>query len=177
VQQVPTPTTAAQADTKQRHYIAEAMVMQRTWIYSSILPGWGQIYNEHYWKVPVIYVGFAGLLGGAIYYHKEYLGVKRVLLQKVKEKKPDSLRNYVDYCRQGRDLCLIFVALWYVINIFDAYVGASLKTFTLSDDISMAVQPSVLPMVANKPTIGLSLTLSLHNENTLDRLWKDGSGR
>ncbi len=178
LQQVPAPTAAAQDDTKQRRYVAEAMVTQRTWMYSSILPGWGQIYNEHYWKVPVIYVGVVGLLGGAIYYHREYVGVKRVLLQKVKENKlEDSLSNYVNDCRQGRDLCFIFAALWYVINVFDAYVGASLKTFTLSDDISMEVQPSVLPMVENKPTIGLSLTLSFHNENTLDRLWKDGSGR
>jgi hypothetical protein len=176
-QQVSAPTAATQDDTQQRRYIAEEMVMQRAWLYSSILPGSGQIYNKHYWKVPVIYVGFAGLLGGAIYYHREYLRQKRVLLREAKKYNVVSLENYVNDCRQGRDLCFIFTALWYIVNIFDAYVGASLKTFTLSDDISMKVQPNVLPMVKSKPVIGIDLTLSFNNENTSDRLWKDGSSR
>jgi hypothetical protein len=156
-QQAPTPTAAAQDATKQRRYIAEEMVMQQAWIYSAVLPGWGQVYNEHYWKVPAIYAGFAGLGWGAIYYHKEYINYKAELIQK---KRPNNLNNYVNECRMGRDLCIIFAALWYVVNIFDAYVGSSLKTFTLSDDISMEVQPSVLPTVQNKPNVGLSLTLS-----------------
>jgi Family of unknown function (DUF5683) len=177
-QQVPVPTVAIQQDdTQQRRYIAEEMVMQRAWLYSSVLPGSGQIYNKHYWKVPVIYVGFAGLLGSAIYYHKEYIGSKRVLLRNANRDNVVSLGNYVNDCRQGRDLCLIFAALWYIVNIFDAYVGASLKTFTLSDDISMEVFPNVLPTAESKPVIGISLTLSFNNENTPDRLWKDGSIR
>lgn len=149
--------TAAQDATTQRRYIAEEMVMQRTWIYSAVLPGWGQIYNEHYWKVPVIYVGFAGLGWAAIYYHREYVNYREELIL---TKGGNTLQSYVNDCRAGRDLCIIFAALWYVVNIFDAYVGSSLKTFTLSDDISMEVQPSVLPMVQNKPAIGLSLTLN-----------------
>jgi Family of unknown function (DUF5683) len=176
-QQAPAPTATTQDDTQQRRYIAEEMVMQRAWLYSFILPGWGQIYNKHYWKVPVIYVGFAGMLGGAIYYHREYIGTRRVLLREAGGDNVVSLENYVNDCRRGRDLCLIFAALWYIANIFDAYVGASLKTFTLSDNISMEVKPSVLPIVENKPAIGISLTLSFNNENTPDRLWKNGSSR
>jgi len=149
--------TAAQDATKKRRYIAEEMGMQRAWMYSAVLSGWGQVYNEHYWKVPVIYVGFAGLGWGAIYYHKEYVKSKAVLTLK---RDANNLMNYVNDCRMGRDLCIIFAALWYIVNIFDAYVGSSLKTFTLSDDISLEVQPSVLPTVQNKPNVGLSLTLS-----------------
>jgi hypothetical protein len=152
-----TPITAAQDATKQRRYIAEEMVMQRAWIYSAVLPGWGQVYNEHYWKVPAIYVGFAGLGWGAIYYHREYVHYREELVQK---KGADNLKNYVNECRIGRDLCIIFATLWYVVNIFDAYAGSSLKTFTLSDDISVEVQPNVLPTAQNKPNVGLSLTLS-----------------
>jgi hypothetical protein len=168
------PTTIAEDATKPRRYVAEETVMQRAWIYSAILPGWGQIYNEQYWKAPVIYVGFAGFLGGTIYYHREYMQAKRAIMHS--SSRMTSLVNYVDECRTGRDLCIILAALWYVVNIFDAYVGGSLKTFTLSDDISMEVQPTVLPTIRNLPTMGLSLTLRFKNENTLDRLWKDGSG-
>lgn len=33
-------------------------------IYSAIFPGLGQIYNRKYWKLPIIYGGFAGLIYG-----------------------------------------------------------------------------------------------------------------
>ena len=131
--------------------------MQQAWMYSAILPGWGQGYNKHYWKIPAIYAGFLGLGWGALYYHREYVELKRELLQR---KSGRNLINLVDECRMGRDLCLIFTSLWYVINIFDAYVGASLKTFTLSDDISIEVQPSVLHTASNKFKIRMDLTLS-----------------
>jgi Family of unknown function (DUF5683) len=169
-------TTAAKDDTIKKHrYVAEEMVMQRAWMYSAILPGWGQAYNEHYWKVPVIYAGFAGFLGSAIYYNREYFQAKRILIQEKNESR-GGLKNYVNECRADRDLCFILAALWYVVNIFDAYVGASLKTFTLSDDISVRIDPTTLLTTCNSPTVGLSLTLSFQNENTTDRLWKDGAG-
>ncbi|MCU0318140.1 MAG: DUF5683 domain-containing protein [Amoebophilaceae bacterium] len=155
--QAPLRTIATQANKKEHAHIDEKVVMQQAWMYSAILPGWGQGYNQHYWKVPVIYAGFLGLGWGALYYHKGYVAFRRELLRK---KSGGNLINHVDEYRMGRDLCLIFTALWYVINVFDAYAGASLKTFTLSDDISIEVQPSVLHTVANDPTIGMSLTLS-----------------
>ena len=38
------------------------------------------------------------------------------------------------------------VLLLWVINIVEANVAAHLKTFDLTDDISMLVEPNVLPM-------------------------------
>jgi Family of unknown function (DUF5683) len=152
-----TPHTAAQDNAKNHRYIAEEMAMQRAWMYSAVLPGWGQVCNKHYGKVPVIYLGFVGLGWGAIYYHREYTYYKARLIQK---KEADNLTNYVNDCRMGRDLCVILAALWYIANIFDAYVGSSLKTFTLSDDISMDVRPSVLSTAQHEPKVGLSMTLS-----------------
>ena len=163
-------------DTVKKHrYVAEEIMMQRAWMYSAILPGWGQAYNKYYWKVPVIYAGFVGFLGSAVYYHGEYFQAKRILIQENKESR-GGLENYVNECRADRDLCFILAALWYVVNIFDAYVGASLKTFTLSDDISVRIEPTTLPTTCNSPTVGLSMTLSFQNENITDRLWKDGAG-
>jgi hypothetical protein len=154
---VPLHTIAAQATAKEYSYVAEKVEMRQAWMYSAVLPGWGQGYNQHYWKVPTIYAVFCGLGWGALYYHREYVRFKRELLQ---QESGNHFINRVDEYRMGRDLCLIFTALWYVINIFDAYVGASLKTFTLSDDISIEVRPGVLHTVSNKPKIGMGLTLS-----------------
>ena len=150
-------TPSAQEELQKRRYIAEEMVMQRAWMYSAVVPGWGQGYNGDYWKVPAIYAVFAGLGWGAIYNHREYIEAKRLLIQK---EGGHSLQNYVDDCKRNRDLCIIFAVLWYVANIFDAYVGASLKTFNLSDDISLEWQPSMAPVAQNMPTMGVSLTVS-----------------
>jgi hypothetical protein len=51
-----------------------------------------------------------------------------------------------DLFRRYRDLnILLSIALW-GLNIVEANVAAHLKTFDLSDNISMRVQPAVLPM-------------------------------
>lgn len=55
-------------------------------------------------------------------------------------------KAYYDLYRRYRDMnILLSVALW-GINIVEANVAAHLKTFDLSDDISMRVQPNVLPI-------------------------------
>ncbi|MHA7878057.1 MAG: DUF5683 domain-containing protein [Bacteroidota bacterium] len=153
-----TTTTLVQDNANQYRDVAESKTKQRAWLYSALLPGWGQVYNQQYWKVPAIYAGFSGLIVGTVYYHHEYMKSKERL---VRARQTRSVQSYVDMCRQGRDLCAIFAILWYVANIFDAYVGASLKTFTLSDDVSMRVQPSVFPAMHQEAHVGLSLTLSL----------------
>lgn len=150
-------TTSRQPHPPKRRYVAEEVAMQRAWMYSAVLPGLGQAYNEQYWRIPVIYAVFTGIGWGAIYNHQEYTRSKRELLE---GKNSSGLRNYVDACRRNRDIFLILGVFWYTANIFDAYVGASLKTFNLSDDISLEVQPNVAPTIGHPPEIGLHLTLN-----------------
>lgn len=37
-----------------------------------LVPGWGQIYNGQVYKVPFVYAGLAGFVGGAVYYTQEH---------------------------------------------------------------------------------------------------------
>ncbi len=39
---------------------------------SIILPGTAQIYNKDYWKLPILYLGTGGLIGGGCYYLNQY---------------------------------------------------------------------------------------------------------
>ncbi|HJB44333.1 MAG TPA: hypothetical protein IAB87_06055 [Candidatus Coprenecus merdipullorum] len=39
---------------------------------SVILPGTAQIYNKQYWKLPIIYGGLGGMIGGGIYYNSQF---------------------------------------------------------------------------------------------------------
>ena len=36
------------------------------------LPGWGQIYNRQYYKLPFVYLGLGGLVGTAVYAARQY---------------------------------------------------------------------------------------------------------
>ena len=155
----PARKRAAPPAVQQHRHTAEAMTMQRAWLCSAVVPGWGQTHNKQYWKVPAIYAVFAALGWGAIYNHQQYRQEKRKLIaaNAANESYPTNIKNYINDCRTRRDLCVIFAGIWYIINIFDAYAGASLKTFNLSDDISLEIQPSPLSLVQNTPTVGISL--------------------
>ena len=37
---------------------------------SAIIPGWGQVYNKKYWKVPIIYAAL-GITAGVFFYNLE----------------------------------------------------------------------------------------------------------
>ncbi len=154
---LPVPSTpAAQEKAEKRRRLLTEMNMQRAWMYSAMIPGLGQFYNEQYWRIPIIYAVLAGFGGCAIYYHREYVEYKRKLIRG--EHESSAFVNYVNFCRSAQDVFIALTALWYLANVFDAYVGASLKTFDISDDIGLKVQPTVSSTTQNTPAIGLSLT-------------------
>ena len=51
-----------------------------------------------------------------------------------------------DFYRRYRDLNIILSVVIYAVNAVEANVAAHLKTFDLSDDISMRIEPTVMPM-------------------------------
>jgi hypothetical protein len=54
-------------------------------------------------------------------------------------------KNAYDTFRRYRDLNLLLSGVLWAVNIVEANVAAHLKTFDLTDDISMRVEPNVLP--------------------------------
>ena len=55
-------------------------------------------------------------------------------------------KNVYDTFRRYRDLNILLSVVLYAINIVEANVAAHLKTFDLTDDISMNVEPNVLTL-------------------------------
>ncbi len=133
------------------------IIPKKATVRSAILPGLGQAYNRQYWKIPIIYAGF-GTIGYFINYmsgrmkfyrtnwEKAYASTSKTVqleldgrLRTVTESQLE--RGYNSF-RRYRDLnVLLGVALW-GLNIMDANVSAHLKTFDLSDDLTLRVQPS-----------------------------------
>ena len=145
---------------------------------SAALPGLGQAYSKSYWKIPIIYVG-AGVIGYLLIDNsqKYTLWRDRYIIQRTARENgfeeplispatglpysENFLKRAKDTYRRYRDLNVILAGLLYVLNIADANVTAHLKSFDLSKDLSMTIQPDLLPTPYMQPGAGLSLRFTL----------------
>lgn len=97
---------------------------------SAIIPGWGQIYNESYWKVPIVW----GVGGWFVYNYlkndKDYKNYQRIYLttQNTQDK------NNREFYRDQRDLFAMYFVFTYLANLVDAYVDAHLFDFSVIED-------------------------------------------
>jgi hypothetical protein len=142
-------------------------------IRSAILPGLGQAYNHKYWKIPLIYAAL-GITGGIFVYNlKTYNQFKKAYRQSVMDSglvndpniEPDlriysqaSLLANRNLFRQNIDYSVLFFIIFWGLNVVDATVDAHLKTFDVSDDISLQLKPGYSDM-AN--TNGISLVMKI----------------
>jgi hypothetical protein len=106
---------------------------------SAVAPGAGQIYNEDYWKLPLIW----GLGGYWVYEltrnDKQYRNYRDQYQNSIASLPPDGdfrLLQLRDYYRDARDEFAWYVGALYALNILDAYVGANLYDFDVSPDLS-----------------------------------------
>lgn len=122
-------------------------------IRSLIIPGWGQAYNHHYWKIPLIY-GALGSLGYYIWYNeRDYQGFLAVAkfqrdpnytnakyddyIKKYAQFPNASVVNQKDYSLRSRDLCILGFLLSWGVNCIDAYVFAKFKhSYSMDNNLS-----------------------------------------
>jgi len=146
-------------------------------IRSAIIPGWGQIYNKKYWKVPIVW----GALGvtGYIFFNNlyTYKDLKFSYAAKYKASlppydstnpKPPPYQDSTDYykikpqylpidqeaLRAGRnqyrqyiDYAAVFFIVFWGLNVVDAAVDAHLKAFDISPDLTLKIKPTYNPLV------------------------------
>lgn len=131
-------------------------------LWKSIIPGWGQYYNEQYWKAPILF-GTAVGLGGLIYYYNSEFNSYRDELEaatrtgtKIPIDNPDNLSDTYypikksvltdlqirqlkankELNRDNRDMMAFYLLGVYVISAVDAYVGAHLYDFNVDDELT-----------------------------------------
>ncbi len=133
-----------------------------------VLPGAGQIYNRKYWKLPIIYGGFIGCIyaltwnnmmykdysqayldlmdndpGTASYNKFLHLGVE--INSTNEERYKEIFKNRKDKYRRWRDMSIFVMIGVYALSVIDAYVDAELSAFDISKDLSLKVEPTVIP--------------------------------
>jgi Family of unknown function (DUF5683) len=143
---------------------------------SAVLPGWGQIYNKKYWKLPLVY-GALGTTAVVYFYNvKTYRELKITYIYKT-DTIPDSsqpidprfsnisangVRSLRNSFRQNVDYSVLFFILFWGLNVVDATVDAHLKAFDVTDELSLDLKPGYSPL-AN--TTGISLVLNIGKRN------------
>jgi len=131
---------------------------------SLMIPGYGQIYNRRWWKVPLIYGGL-GLLASAIIYNQhqysEYLTIsryrqgdppspgaayyKQYILFRDYQVSDARLSDIRENSRRNRDLSIMgFLAVW-GIQAIDAYIDAKfLHSYSVDNNLSFRATPQVI---------------------------------
>jgi hypothetical protein len=100
-------------------------------LFSAAFPGAGQIYNESYWKAPVVWGVSAWLIYNWVDNNKNYKSNGDLYVQT----RDEDYRRLRTFYRDQRDLFSIYLGLTYVLNLVDAYVDASLFDFTVEEDL------------------------------------------
>ncbi len=141
-------------------------------VMSAIIPGLGQAYNRKYWKIPVIYAGmgtFAYFFVKNQQHFKEYQNYLRAesdddtSTENTSGYDQDQLLAQKKYYQKYRDLSAIGLVVIYLFNIVDANVDAHLKSFDVSDDLSLRVEPWQRPdFRAGKMSVATGISLKLN---------------
>lgn len=144
---------------------------RRAIMHSLMVPGWGQLYNRRWWKVPIVYGGL-GLIGWMYVfnqnYYKENLAIaqyrKRGYVPNPNDAYYETYQLYAQYgytdqtineavrgYRRYRDLSvLLFVGGW-GLQIIDAYIDAKfIHSYTMDNNLSVKIRPQLIsqPMYA-----------------------------
>lgn len=118
---------------------------------SAVLPGAGQFYNESYWKIPI-------LIGFGYYFATRWIDnndstkhYRDLYAQSITPQNTGGNGNYQrlrEFYKDQRDAFSWYIFIYYIVNLVDAYVDASLYDFNVGDDLTIRVRPEfdVLPV-------------------------------
>lgn len=141
---------------------------QRALWLALVLPGAGQIYNRKYWKLPIIYGGFIGCVYALTWNNMMYKDYSQAYLDIMdsdpntasynkflhlgmeinssnEERYKQIFKNRKDKYRRWRDMSFFVMIGVYALSVIDAYVDAELSAFDISKDLSLKVEPTVIP--------------------------------
>ncbi len=145
-------------------------------VFSTFVPGLGQIYNQKYWKVPIIYGGFASLYFVFDFNNRNYTRLRTAYNYRTDNDEStvdtdlvnlsdEAIAYYMDSYRRTRDLTVIGMFVLYAANIIDANVDANLYDWDISDNLALRFEPTLNGDVlargySSVPTVGFKCKLN-----------------
>ena len=159
---------AQEADTSSSKSVVQNHSPRKALLFSAIIPGMGQAYNQKYWKIPIIYGA-----GGTFAY---YVGYNQLKYKKFRDAyvngKPgdkvlidgvlydyDILPRGRDYYRRYRDLSVLGMGFIYFLNIVDAMIDAEFFYYDVSDDLTLHIQPTIFNTPGLTSSVGFRIDI------------------
>jgi hypothetical protein len=160
------------------NYAGEATNVKKATTLATVFPGAGQLYNKTYWKVPVVVGGFSILAYVVNWNNRGYQRYKlayeyrqdqvdETVDEFVTSRTESDLLQYRNSFRRSRDLSIILLSLFYVVQLVDAHATAHMQEWEVSDDltrINLNLEPAMERLYTSRAgggvnTYGLSLTM------------------
>ncbi|GAA4333163.1 DUF5683 domain-containing protein [Flaviaesturariibacter amylovorans] len=152
--------------------------VRKAWTRSAMVPGWGQIYNRKYWKVPLAWAAVGVPVGIFVYNLTWYRRTRFAYTALVTNNAADKarvhpkLQGYIQFNNAGAlqflrnefrkdvDYSFLFIILGWGLQTVDAAVDAHLKTFDVSPNLSLdlKLKPGYSELAG---TNGMSLVLAI----------------
>lgn len=139
-------------------------------IYSILFPGLGQAYLGDYWRIPIYW---GGMLASAHFYslnrrnYQRFRNIYRELTDESLEYagppglSAETALYYRNLYRRYRDYSVLALAAVYLLQIIDANVFSYMHEFDMSDDISLSLAPTVIPMEVNLASLNPAPALGM----------------
>ena len=140
---------------------------------SFALPGTGQIYNRRWWKPPLVYGGMGLSIYNIVRNTNKYRRFRDAYIQKLAGEPTEfqgqrfdnanDLKTLRDGYDKNRQLSFVAAILVYGIQGAEAFVDAHLRTFDVSDDLSLRLRlkPSVESDRLTGTYVGIGLSFQL----------------
>jgi hypothetical protein len=137
--------------------------------YSAVLPGLGQGFNKKYWKIPIVYAAIGSSAYLYDFNNKKYWDYRNAYKSRKAGYKNDPYQNLIldddrlldgaDFHKKNRDLSMVFIVGFYILNILDANIDAHLKQYNVNE--SLTIKPYINNYIEfYEQSIGISLNLN-----------------
>ena len=136
--------------------------------FSAVFPGAGQAFNKKYWKIPIIYTAIGTSIYSYDFNQKRYWDYRNAYKSRKAGYKNDEFQNLItdddrlldgaDFHKKNRDLSMVFIVGFYILNILDANIDAHLKQYNVNENLTL--RPYLDNETKfNSESVGLSLNL------------------
>ncbi len=137
---------------------------------SLAIPGAGQMYNKRWWKVPIVYGGYAALIYSVQFNTRNYRDLRDAYIAELNDEPhkftglgfdANDLKQLRDQYDKNKQLSYIGIFALHLVQSAEAFVDCHLKTFDVSDDLSLQVGPSIQPTSFDTLTPGIAISLTI----------------